>query len=118
MLITLLFFLLLSKHLYMSKKKYITIKVLGVNSIMKDIEKKVLEQLNEYDSMSLGYLRNNGDKIEIGLTSYIDIDFVGDLYTFIKNLLYPYKTQSVNVTIVDVEDGDKNPLDAIISIEI
>lgn len=85
---------------------------------MKHIEKEILEQINNYDSINLGHMRYVGTTLEVGLVSYIDIDFIGDLYSLLRRVLYPYKTQTVKITIVDVNDGDKNPLDAIISIEI
>ncbi|MBR3208729.1 MAG: hypothetical protein IKF82_00515 [Bacilli bacterium] len=85
---------------------------------MKHIEKKILEQINEYDSITLGYMKYVDTKLEIGLTSYIDIDFIGDIYSLLRKILFSYKNQSVKITVIDVNDGDKNPLDAIISIEI
>lgn len=85
---------------------------------MQKLEKEIIKQLNKCDSITLGYMRNGETTLEIGLTSYIDIDFVGDIYSFLGSLLHSYKTQSVKITIVDVDDGDKNPLDAVISIQL
>lgn len=82
------------------------------------MEKEIIKKLNKYDSITLGYIHTTQEKTEIGLTSYIDEEFVGELYAFLGSLLHSYKDQVVKITIVDVDDGEKNPLDAVITIQL
>ena len=85
---------------------------------MKHIEKKIIEKLKQYDSISIGYIDYINSKLEIGFTSYMDDDFVSELYALLGSVLSHYKTQTVNITIVDVNDGMQNPLDAVATIEL
>lgn len=85
---------------------------------MKHIKDRIVEKINHYESITIGYIRNSDTKLEVGLTSYMDDVFVMELYTFIGSVLYDCKTHTVKITVVDVDDGIKNPLDAVVTIEL